>query len=92
MKKTFNYIPIGTKVICSLDNETFIEKLLSEPELITFCEFGYYDSFYQYTVQKNNGDVLHCNCESVSPIKRVNVKLQNFSKLKNLFNINLCSI
>lgn len=90
--KTLNHIPIGTEVICSLDNETFIAELLSEPELITFCEFGYFDGVYQYAVKKNNGDICYCNCESVSPIKKVNVKLQNFSKLKNLFNINLCSI
>mgnify|MGYP004361562327 CR=1 FL=1 len=27
--KTLNHIPIGTEVICSLDNETFIELIIA---------------------------------------------------------------
>lgn len=90
--KTNNYIPVGSNVICSHNNKTVIGKTISDAELITFCEFGSYQGFYQYNVKLNNGSVIQCSSESISIAPKITQRLNNLFKLKNLLNVNLCSI
>ena len=85
------YFPINSKVIFS-GEITFIGTVVSEAEHVTFCEFGSYQGYYQYSVKKANGEVVKCISTSLSFLKRTNQRYNNLFQLKNLFNINHCYV
>ena len=72
------YIPVGTKVICSTKS-SFIGKTVSEAKIVTFCEFGHVDSYYEYEVKKHNGEIVKCGSRAVNILPKENPKKQRFS-------------